>query len=39
MEYFSSSDFPREGSVACIVSPEYEESLSADGQGGRVAVK
>lgn len=37
--YFGSSDLSREGSVACIVSPEYEQSLSADGQLGRVAVK
>lgn len=28
-----SSDLTREGSVACIVSPEYEQSLSGvDGQ-------
>lgn len=27
-----SSDFTREGSVARIVSPEYEQSLSIDGQ-------
>lgn len=27
-----SSDFTREGSVACLVSPEYGRSLSLDGQ-------
>lgn len=29
---FGSPDFTREGSVACIVSPEFGQSLSVDGQ-------